>query len=337
MIYPKFLKEKDCIGIPAPSAGAGDETSRNRMLNAKNNLEKLGFLVDASKNLLQCENGRSADAKARANEINAMLENPDINMLLCASGGEFMVEILPYVNFDLLKENPKLVAGFSDPTSLLYPITTKCDIATVYGANFKSFGAEKWNPGVNDFLSVIQGKKSEINSYDLYEEERRERITGLEPDYLTEKVWWKTLDDKPVYMKGRTIGGCFDLLAELCGTKYDEFKEFAEKYKEDGMIWYFDNCEISMEETIRILWKMNEFGYFQNAKGVLFGRFGENRSNLDYDVKSCLQDSILSQYDFPVVYDADLSHKPPCMPIINGAIATIEVKEGKGTIVFELK
>lgn len=52
---------------------------------------------------------------------------------MCASGGEFLLEILPYIDFDLLKNNPKFVCGFSDPTGLLYPITTKCDIATIYG------------------------------------------------------------------------------------------------------------------------------------------------------------------------------------------------------------
>lgn len=338
MIYPKFLKEKDCIGIPAPSAGAGDEIRQNRMLNAKKNLEALGYQLFLSDNLLSCDKGRSASAKERAEEINEMFSNPNIKMILCACGGDFLVEILPYVQFDLLKENLKLVAGFSDPTGLLYPITTKYDIATVYGNNFSSFGAEKWNQSEKDFLKTVRGNQLEVHSYDFYEEEHLEKMTGLEPDNLTEKVYWKTLKEEPACVQGRMIGGCLDIIAELAGTPYDGIKEFQERYKNDGIIWYFDNCELSMEETIRTLWKINELGYFQYTKGVLFGRFGVNNTSCyDYDVKSCLQDSVLSQYDFPVVYDADISHKPPCMPIINGAIAKVKVKDGKGTILFELK
>ena len=92
-----------------------------------------------------------------------------------------------------------------------------------------------------------------------------------------------------------------------------------------------------MEETIRTLWKMNELGYFKYAKGVIFGRFGVTNTYYDYDVKSCLQDSVLSQLNIPIVYDADISHKAPCLNIINGSIASIDVKDGKGTISFELK
>lgn len=92
-----------------------------------------------------------------------------------------------------------------------------------------------------------------------------------------------------------------------------------------------------MEETIRTLWKLNELEYFKYTKGILFGRFGQNKSCYNYDVKSCLEDSVLGKMNFPVIYDADISHKPPCLTIINGAIAQIEVKDGKGKIIFELK
>lgn len=65
-----------------------------------------------------------------------MFKNKDINMIICALGGKFLIEILPYIDFDIINNNLKLIAGFSDPTGLLYPITTKYDIATIYGHNF---------------------------------------------------------------------------------------------------------------------------------------------------------------------------------------------------------
>lgn len=337
MIYPKFIKENNCIGVPAPSAGADCQERINKSLNAKDTLENLGYKLILSKNLLTCENGRSAPAKERAKEINDMFSNKEIDMILCAAGGEFLVEILPYIDFDIIKENPKFIAGFSDPTGLLYPITTKCDIATIYGQNFTSFGTETLHQSQIDFLDIIKGNLKEEHSYDLYENEYVEKKTGLENYNLTEKVYWNTLDNKPATIKGRIIGGCFDLISSLAGTKYDGINSFNEKYKNDGIIWYFDNCELSKEETIRVLWKMNELNYFKYAKGVIFGRFGVDTTYYNYSVKSCLEDSILKELNIPIIYDADISHKAPCLTIINGAIADVNVKNGKAKIVFEYK
>lgn len=337
MIYPSFIKENACIGVPAPSAGADNAERINKSLNAKKTLEKLGYKLVLSKNLLKSEKGRSAPAKERAKEINDMFRNKNVDMILCAAGGEFLVEILPYIDFNAIKENPKFIAGFSDPTGLLYPITTKLDIATIYGQNFTSFGSESLHQSQKDFLEIVKGNLKEEHSYDLYEGEYLEKKTGLENYNLTEKVYWNTLDNKPVNLKGRIIGGCFDLIANIAGTKYDGINEFNEKYKNDGIIWYFDNCKLSKEETIRVLWKMNELNYFKYAKGVIFGRFGVDESRYNYDVKSCLEDSILKELNVPVIFDADISHKAPCLTIVNGSITEINIKDGKAKVLFKYK
>lgn len=337
MKYPEFLKKNGCIGVPAPSAGAGNEQYTNVMKKATKYLEDLGYNLEISKNLYNSVRGRSASGEERAKEINNMFSNENIDMILCACGGDFLIEMLPFVDFSLLVSKPKFVAGFSDPTGLLYPITTKYDIATIYGQNFNSFGHDKLFQAENDFLEVIKGNLLEEHSYELYEETPFERITGTEASNLTEEVYWKTLNEKEASFKGRIIGGCFDIIAELAGTKYDGINEFNEKYKNDGIIWYFDNCEFSMEETIRVLWKLNELNYFKYTKGIIFGRFGVNQTYYEYDVKSCLEDSVLNKLNIPIVYDADLSHKDPCLTIINGAIAEVNVKDGKGKVKFELR
>ena len=109
------------------------------------------------------------------------------------------------------------------------------------------------------------------------------------------------------------------------------------KFELSFFIWFFDNCELSMEETIRTLWKMNEFDYFKYCKGVIFGRFGVETSYIGYDVKKCLEDSVLGELKIPVIYDADLSHKAQCIPILIGSIATVSCVKNKGTISFEMK
>jgi len=336
MIYPKFIEKGDCIGVPAPSSGAYDQLHKVKYENAKLKLEKIGFNLKVSDNINISEKMRSAPAEIRANEINEMFANENIDMIICAAGGEFLVEILPFVKFENILKHPKFVQGFSDPTGILFPLTTKYDIATIYGNNFGEYGTEEYDRSVIDNLEILQGNLIEQENYDMFENERGEKVTGLEGYNFTDKVEWKTLDDKGVKIRGRIIGGCLDLISELAGTKYDGMKQFNEKYKQDGIIWYFDNCELSMEELIRTLWKLNELEYFKYAKGIVFGRNGIETSYMGYTMKETLEDSVLSKLNIPIIYDADISHKGPCLTIINGALATVESKNGKGKISFEL-
>lgn len=99
MIYPKFLKENDLISVPAPSDGANCKQDINRYKNAKLKLEQLGYKIKLSKNIFNSKMSRSADVKTRAEELNEMLED-ESSLILCAAGGEFLVEILPYVKFE---------------------------------------------------------------------------------------------------------------------------------------------------------------------------------------------------------------------------------------------
>lgn len=336
MIYPEFLKQGNLIDVPAPSDGAYNDKYIARHKNAKIKLKNKGYKINLSKNIFNSKRARSADEKIRARELNEMFED-DSKALICAAGGEFLVEILPYVDFRKIVNNPKWVVGFSDPTGILFPITTKYDIATVYGMNFSNFGAEKLHKSLKNGLKILEGNIIEQENYELYEEEGFEKITGLEGYNLTEKVYWKTLSGKNERFKGRIIGGCIDIITELAGTKYDGVKEFNEKYKEDGIVWYFDNCELSKEELLRVLWKFNELEYFKYTKGIVFGRNGLETSFNYETMADALKDSVISKLNIPIIYDADISHKGPSITIINGAIAEITCKDGKGSVKFELK
>lgn len=345
MIFPKFLSNGACIGVPAPSSGAYDDLHIVKYLNSKSKLEKMGFTCILSNNINISEMARSGSAKVRADEFNKMIEDKNIDFIMCAAGGEFLVEILPYIDFSKIVQNPKFVQGFSDPTGLLFPITTKYDIATIYGNNFGEYGVEEYDRSINENLQILQGNLIEQNSYEMYEDKRAEieNPTGLEGYNFTDKVEWKVLnkesninDVDEISLKGRIIGGCLDIISEIAGTKYDGTSRFIEKYKNDGIIWYFDNCELSKEELIRTLWKLNEFGYFENTKGIIFGRNGVETSCLGYTMESALKDSVLEKFGVPIIYDSDISHKGPCLTIINGAIANVRYKDGKGSIKFEL-
>ena len=85
-----------------------------------------------------------------------------------------------------------------------------------------------------------------------------------------------------------------------------------------------------------IMKNRGEDTYFKYAKGIIFGRFGIEASNTYENLIDCLKDGVISKLDIPIIYNADVSHKGPCLNIINGVITEIEVKNNKGKVKFNI-
>ena len=336
MIYPEFLKEHDIIGVTAPSDGITDEVKLKRLDNAIKNFDSRGSNIKETPNVRCSFKGRSSSSKERADELESLYKDDNVKAIICASGGDFLLEMLSEVDLNTIKDNPKWLQGNSDPTGLLFTITTNLDIATVYSDNFGCFGMEPWHKSLENNLEILKGNIIEQTSFSKYEEDKK-LITGLEPFNLTKKVYWKNLNNEEVInIKGRMIGGCLDLITELFGTRFDNTKAFLEKYKDDGIIWYFDVCELSSESLIRTLWKLKDNGYFKYTKGILFSRVYACNSYYDITYEEAIYES-LKDLNIPIIINADIGHVSPRMTIINGAIATITSSKGKGKIKFELK
>lgn len=338
MIYPDFLNMNDTIGVTAPSAGSEDEIDIKRLDMARTKLENLGYNIKETENCrTTIGEGRSSNKIQRANQLEELYINKSVKAIIGLSGGEFLLEILPYINFKTIAKNPKWLQGYSDITGLLFPITTNLDIATIYSNNFKSFAMKDWHKSITNNFEILKGNIIKQYSYNLYEDERAEKVEGDEPYNLTEKVnWINVRGEENIQLNGRIIGGCLDVILCLVGTKYDNTRNFIEKYKQDGIIWFFDNCELSSEALIRAMLQLKEAGYFKYTKGIIFGRNGINRSYYDIDLKKALYEAF-EDLEIPIIIDADIGHKPPQMTIINGAIANIKSEKGKGSIEFQLK
>lgn len=335
MIYPKFIQKNDTIGITAPSGGILDDVDIIRIENSKNNFERLGY------NILETEDVKNKDIfcqsdkeENQAKQLNYLFKNKDVKAIICTAGGEFMCKIMPYIDFENIQKNPKWFQGYSDPTWLTYVITTKMDIATIYSYNFKAFCMEYLHSSLKNNIEILSGNIILQNSFEKFEGEYVKNIVGNEEFSLTTEVCWKNLNgEEKIEFEGRIIGGCLDILLEIFGTKYDFTKNFIEKYSNDGIIWYFDNCELSYYEVIRTLHKFKDNGYFKNTKGIIFGR------NILKDNKISFEDAlknILGDTHIPVIFDIDIGHTSPELTIINGSIAHIVSQNGKGKISFNL-
>ena len=323
MLYPRFLEKNDIIGIIAPSQGVGDHLESFK--KSIKTLEEYGYKIKETASVRN-KGMVSTTGEKRSQEIDEVITDKNVKMIICASGGDFLLEMLPTINWKNIKQNPKWIMGYSDPTALLYITTTKLDIATIYGCNAGSFDQTNLHECLKNNLKILSGNILTQKSFDLYQKGWLEESDGYN---LTEPVYWEDLNGE-VNIQGRIIGGCLDCLKDIIGTPYDYTKKFIEKYKDDGFIWYFDVCELSVEEFYRTLFQMKEAGWFEYIKGVVVGRVAVPRC---FYKDFSYQDALKKIFpNIPLIFNADIGHVPPKMTIINGSIAKVTCKEGKGAI-----
>ena len=152
MIIPERLKIGDIIGVVAPSNPIINENVEE-IEKAKEIIEKLGFKVKLSKNLFSNKNGYSAPAKEKAEDINEMFKDKDVKMVWCAKGGENSNSTFDYLDFEMIKQNPKIICGYSDITSLTNIIAEKTGLVTFSGTNFKTIATDETDYSLKEVLN----------------------------------------------------------------------------------------------------------------------------------------------------------------------------------------
>ncbi|MQN00585.1 MAG: LD-carboxypeptidase [Lachnospiraceae bacterium] len=326
MVYPEFLQNGSTIGIAAPSAGVGDDIEGFE--KSIGFLESEGFQIKESPSV-RVNDQRSADAKTRGEELNSLFSDLKVDFVMCAAGGDFLDECLPYVNFDLMRVNPKWLMGASDPTGLLYPYTTKYDVATLYGMNAGAYGNFPVPDFVKTNLSVIKGENLTESGFPKYMSTMPFMADKIEYDSDSDM----TCSVQKLSTSGRCIGGCIDVLKDLIGTKFDGTHDFLKRYRDDGFIWYFDNFSLSSEALYRTLLQFRYAGWFEGANAVIFGRsaFESSESGMTYhDALSIALSGI------PVIERADIGHSVPRLTMINGAMMNLVCKNDRMSVSFSL-
>ena len=338
MIYPKNLEEGYEIGLTATSSGLSSETDHRRVESAIEHFSKLGYPILETNNVRKEYKGRSSDGQTRAKELMELFENPKVRAIIAASGGYYLFEMLEHLDMNLIKANPKWFQGFSDNTGLTFTITTNLDIATIYSNNFSSFGMETWHRSLIENIKILQGEDFVQESFDKYQKNYYERITGLEGFVLEEDVSWKNIfprqDNERISIEGRALGGCLDVLLKLVGTRYDKTQEFVNRYKEDKILWFLESYNLGSEDLSSGLWQLKEAGWFEHASGFIFGRPTMYNTYTDTTYEEVLL-SILSDLNLPIIMDADIGHRQPQFTMINGAMAKVSSQNGKGNILFQ--
>lgn len=340
MRYPKFLQKNGTIGFVAPSFGCATQPYKAAFENALNTFKKMGYNTALGSNCyMDCGTGISNTPALCAKELEEMYLSDANDILISCGGGELMCEILPLLDFEKIKKAaPKWFAGYSDNTNFTFLQTVLDDTASLYAPCAGAFGMEPWHKSIKDEFDVLTGSPSVYNEvtntvtitgYDLWEKDslksEENPTAGLN---VTEPVVLKTYSGGQTgsaSFSGRLLGGCMDCLVNLTGTSFDKVSDFQKKYKDDGIVWFLESCDLNVMSIRRAMWHMEQAGWFENAKGFLIGRplvFGQEMMGLD-QYEAVL--GILRKYNVPVVMDVNFGHLPPAMPIICGSMAHVDV------------
>lgn len=321
--YPAPLRPGARIGVTAPSAGAAG-LGAQRVDFAVEWLREQGYDVVGGE-CLYGDGITSAPAVDRAAELTAMLCDPDIDVVLPPWGGETAVDVVDLLDWDALaKAAPTWVVGYSDISTILLPITTRLGWATIHGSNLADTpyvapdGLLKWFELISRPGPHVQRESGVIASWWPLEDDVRAtqwKITG--------EGRWDLHGADSLEVTGRLIGGCIETSINLAGTPYGDVAAFGREHADEGLIVYLEAAEDGAAAICRNLHGLRLAGWFDHARAVLIGR----TSAPDHDLMS-QRDAVLDalgRLDIPIVFDLEIGHVPPQLPLVNGALATLTI------------
>lgn len=283
-----LLKKGDTIGVIAPSSPIEDKDIE-KINESTKLMEEFGFKIKFSKNFYNNTFGYSATPQEKAADINEMFADKEVKAIFAATGGANSNGVFDYLDYKLIKENPKILCGFSDTTSILNVINHKTGLITYHGPTFKSLTS--WE---TDYAYKQVIKKFVNNEWDFLEE--GEELFVVQPGTA----------------EGKFIGGNLSMINNLCSGKYKvDFK--------DKILFIEELSFESYPELVsNYLYNMKQNGVFDDIKGVWVGNY-----NGEVPLENILLDVLDGEYNFPIVKSNNFGHVDNKQIIPIGGMARI--------------
>lgn len=308
----KRLKKGDHIRVVSPSSSIERIGGFEANVAAKEKLEALGFRLSFSEHYFENDIFDSAPIASRVADLEAAFANETVDAILTTIGGFNCNELLPYLDFDLIAQNPKIFCGYSDTTALLNAIYAKTGIQTYMGPSYSSF---KMREG-QDYQTQAWLNAVTQDSFTLEPSEEWSSDAWYIPDaprtfFPTE---WKVYN--PGQASGVAIGGNLSTFALLHGTEFapkpDKYILFLEEAEEDHYVEFTRHFAALLQ-------------VYPNPQAVLIGRFPKETEMTEEILLAILdKHPILKQ--IPVLYDLDFAHTQPLFTITIGGQVEIDTK-----------
>lgn len=339
MIKPERLRKGDKVAIVSLSDGMlGEKEYLNKYELGKKRLEeKFGLEVIAMPNCLKGEKYLYEHPEKRAEDLMNAFQDKSIKAIICAIGGDDTIRLLPYINYEVIRKNPKILTGFSDTTANHF-MMYKAGLVSYYGPSF-----------VTDFAEYTDMYDYTENAIRELWFEAKENFEIKKCDYWTNehgKEWWngkkmgaqKTrIKDEKGYevvqghgkVRGKLLGGCLDAFPIYNGTEvWPKLEEWKDK------ILFFETCE-NMPEPYLVEYYLRNLGaqgILGVAKGIIVGK---PRAEKYYEEYKEVYRKVLKEFhreDMLVLYNVNFGHSCPIGIIPYGIECELDVENKKITL-----
>ena len=279
LIIPPVLKEGDTVAFTAPASPINIASIKTCIdfFSSKNCKIIIGDTISKNKN----ENRYfSAPDLVRANELNSLFANPEIKAIICGRGGYGVMRILPYLDYKIIRQNPKIVMGYSDITALLLAMQSKSKVVAFHGP----VGASK----ITDV--------HKINMTNILFNSQNSNVKYYVPDMqaITKGV-----------ARGKLQGGNMTLISATMGTDYE--------INLDNAILFIEDVSILAHDFDRMLTQLLISNKLANCKGIIIGKMknfekrGDFYPNRAYTILE-ITEQLIKPLGIPCVYDLPFGH-----------------------------
>lgn len=338
LILPKKLKKGDTIGVISPSAGLAP-FAMHRIDKAVSFLESQGYKIKMGSSALKNSGYVSASAEERVKDIHTMFEDKEISMIICTIGGNHSNQLLKYLDFDLIRNNPKIFMGYSDITVLHYAIQSQSGLATYYGpCLLNQFGE---HPDILPY-TLDYFEKAAVDNSVSYEIKPSETWTDEILNWFEKKDMERprTLIKNEGYewlrkgnVRGRLVGGAIPSINHMAGTKYwldVKDKILLIDIPEGDAI----DCGLSISNVDAYFADLDNLGVFENIAGLIIGRPYHYSKEEHEELKKMVL-SYTENKKCPTLYNVNVGHVDPIATFSYGDTIELDSEQGALRIIRE--
>lgn len=320
-IVPQVLKAGDEIRIVAPARGLRLIGRDSREI-AKARFEEMGLKVTFGKNTTD-ENWDmfgSTDVEKRAEDLNGAFGDKNVKAVFTVIGGSNSNQLLPYLDYELIRQNPKIFCGFSDITALLNGIYAKTGLVTFSGPHFSSLGMKKGAEYTLENLKkmILGNQKNEIKPSDVWSDDLW--FINQEDRTFVKNEGWQVINAGKA--EGTIVGGNLGTFDLLLGSPYrPAFEKHTVLFIEDCFTSEATDAG-SFERNLQALIYQPDF---ENVSGIVIGRFQKasdvTKEKLEYIIKS---KKALDR--MPVLANVDFGHTTPLLTLPIGGECCLDTE-----------
>lgn len=315
-IYPKKLKPGDEIRVIAPSRSLAIIGEETRQI-ANKRFEELGLKLSFGKHAEEIDAFNSSSITSRLSDLHDAFADPNVKGILTVVGGFNSNQLLPGIDWDLVRNNPKVFCGFSDITALNNSILAKTGLVTYSGTHYSTFGMEFYFDYVLDYFKkcLISAEPIELRPVDEWTDD----LWFMDQNNrkpIKNEGWWAINEGGA---QGNIRGGNLCTFSLLQGTEFMPSLENSVLFLEDdaeSLPHHFDRNLVSL---------MQQPG-FQGVRAIVIGRF-QQETKMSRELLTQLIHTKKELKALPVIANVDFGHTNQLITYPIGGDVEIEVSK----------